>query len=177
MRGDRDSASTFSLAQVFSSRDGLVDHSSPGSMHGRPFEAETLLIAYSPSSQSSLNFENWWILVQSRTISDSGSSIAPTSSHGLVPTQFELRQNHPNPFVQATQIEFDLPVPSQVRLEIFDTQGRRVARVIDARYSAGRWSVEWRGRTDWGNAVQPGVYLYRIDADQFHRVRKLVLLR
>jgi hypothetical protein len=92
-----------------------------------------------------------------------------------VPSAFALAQNHPNPFGTATTIRFDLPKREQVRLEIFDAQGRRVARLANGWYPAGFHAVEWDRRGE-GGRLQPGVYLYRIRAGAFGDQKKLVLL-
>jgi hypothetical protein len=43
------------------------------------------------------------------------------------PGAFSLLQNYPNPFNPATNINFSLPVASEVKLEIYDILGRKVA--------------------------------------------------
>ena len=88
---------------------------------------------------------------------------------------FALHQNVPNPFAGTTTIRFDLPQAEHVRLEIFDLAGRRVATLASGSFPAGSHAVEW-GRGGQGQlAVQPGVYLYRLDAGSFHDQKKLIL--
>jgi hypothetical protein len=92
------------------------------------------------------------------------------------PVRFALQQNRPNPFSAQTSIGFDLPVSAQVRLEIFDLQGRMIRCVVDQPYAAGRWSLQWDRRAGDGAAIHPGIYLYRIQAGQFRDQKKMVLL-
>jgi hypothetical protein len=91
------------------------------------------------------------------------------------PTMFALHHPEPNPFATATRIRFDLPRPAWVRLEIFDLQGRRVARLADELLPAGAHSRDWQGVRDDAGRVQPGVYMCRFTADTFHAEEKLVV--
>ena len=57
-----------------------------------------------------------------------------------------LHQNHPNPFNPSTTIGYYLPVDAPVTLEVYDSSGRLVARLLDgAKQEKGTHSVEWRG--------------------------------
>jgi flagellar hook assembly protein FlgD len=94
----------------------------------------------------------------------------------LVPERFALRPNRPNPFHDRTRIEFDLPAPARVKLEVFDAQGRRVRTVASGSWAAGSHVVEWDRRDTRGNRVAPGVYLYRLEAGRSRAERKLVVL-
>ncbi len=93
-----------------------------------------------------------------------------------LPASFALMQNQPNPFHGTTTIRFALPVGAEVRLEVFDVQGRRVATLAQGQWEAGYHAVEWRQRSENGRRVEPGVYLYRLTAGAFRDQRKLVLL-
>ena len=109
------------------------------------------------------------------------SSVAPARQQAgdgteSLPTRFALLQNRPNPFSRTTAIHFELPQASRVRLEIFDLQGRRVRKLVDRRYEAGRWSVTWDQRSGDGAAMMAGVYVYRMQAASFSAERKMILM-
>jgi hypothetical protein len=95
-----------------------------------------------------------------------------------VPAAFSLSQNYPNPFNPAASIEFALPRPAVVRLEVFDVRGRRSAVVIDGeRLNPGIH----RARLD-GRDLAGGVYLYRMtakydDGRRDVRIRKMALIK
>ena len=89
-----------------------------------------------------------------------------------LPERFSLAQNYPNPFNPATEISFDLPRGSWVRLEVFNLIGQRVAILADSRFAAGHHTIRW----DAGNCAS-GIYLYRIETDGFTAARKMVLLK
>jgi hypothetical protein len=88
-----------------------------------------------------------------------------------------LFQNRPNPFNPSTTIEYYLPRPSDIVLEIYDVAGRRVACLARARVEKGRHTAVWNGVEDSGKAVSSGVYLCRLRAGKECVARKMVLLR
>ncbi len=89
-----------------------------------------------------------------------------------IPESFALHQNYPNPFNPSTEIDFDLPEPTMVFLVVYDVLGREVARLVEKELSAG-WH---RARFDAGN-LPSGVYLYRIQAGNFHDTGRMLLLK
>jgi hypothetical protein len=94
-----------------------------------------------------------------------------------VPSEFALFQNYPNPFNPETTIQYQVPERSEVKLLIFNFLGQRVATLVDEVQSMGDYSVQWDGKDDTGKAVASGVYLYRLQTNQFVQVKKLALLR
>jgi hypothetical protein len=94
-----------------------------------------------------------------------------------LPTTFALEQNYPNPFNPTTTIQFALPRSGQVRLEIYNTLGQLVTILASEQLAAGTYSVAWDGSDIWGNQVASGVYLYRLQANDFVSTRKMLLLK
>jgi hypothetical protein len=88
-----------------------------------------------------------------------------------------LRQNHPNPFNPSTTIEYFLPARVTVTLDVFDTAGRRIARLVDAAQEPGWHSAEWRGLDAEGRTVASGVYFCSIKAGKEAITKKMILLR
>jgi hypothetical protein len=102
---------------------------------------------------------------------------AETPSLGDLPRQFVLHQNVPNPFNAGTRIRYVLPEAGQVRLEVFNILGQRVAVLADGPQSAGEHIVSWDGRDDGAQALASGVYLCRLQTEKNRLARKMVLLR
>ncbi len=88
-----------------------------------------------------------------------------------------LRQNHPNPFNPTTTIEYYVPARCAVSLEVYDTAGRRIARLVNDVQEAGWHSAEWSGRDDAGRTVASGVYFSSVRAGKEIITKKMVLLR
>ena len=96
----------------------------------------------------------------------SSKSVAP------VPGGFSLSQNNPNPFNPSTAIAYELPKRSQVRLTIYNVHGQRIATLVDGEQSAGYHTVMWDAA-----GMSAGVYLCRMEAGDYHAVRKMLLVR
>jgi 1,4-alpha-glucan branching enzyme len=99
-----------------------------------------------------------------------------------LPASFDLSQNYPNPFNPSTVIRYDLSSRAQIRLEVFDSLGRRVKELVNTHQAPGSYSVTWNGENDLHSPVASGVYIYRMtvqsDAGQsFSHVRKMLLIR
>jgi hypothetical protein len=107
------------------------------------------------------------------------SSAMPNNpEHLTVQTlRFALFQNRPNPFSADTRIDFELPRPQKVRLEIFDLGGRRIRELVNASYQPGRWSVNWDRTDGRGSRCRTGVYLYRLTTEMYKAHLKMVVLR
>jgi hypothetical protein len=141
---------------------------------------ESLVLSYQAAAIDSGQARDYFLIARGRRL----SATSPTGSRRTVsppttvqvPTSFALHQNQPNPFRGTTAIRFDVPVPCNGRLEVFDMQGRRVRTLADGPFSAGFQSVPWDQRDASGSLMKPGVYLYRLQAGTFRAQRKLVLL-
>ena len=82
-------------------------------------------------------------------------------NESLIPVEYSLAQNFPNPFNPHTAIQFGLPEPARVRLEVYDMLGRRVTTVVDQEYSPGMHTVNF----DAGRLAS-GSYVYRLVANE-----------
>ncbi len=89
-----------------------------------------------------------------------------------IPTTYNLFQNYPNPFNPSTEIRYDLSARARVVLKVFDMLGREVATLVDGIKEAGSHDVIWNA----GRSAS-GVYFYRLQAGDFVRIRKMVVLR
>ena len=92
----------------------------------------------------------------------------------LPPVAFRLDANYPNPFGSSTMIAYTLRQSAHVRLAIYDLLGRHVATLVEARQGAGAHQVAWDGVTGAGEAVRPGLYFYRLTADDHVQTRPMM---
>ena len=94
-----------------------------------------------------------------------------------IPTSFALHENYPNPFNPTTTLRFDLPEISDVRVVIYNMLGQKVKTFNMNSISAGSHSIKWNATNDLGDPIGAGVYLYQLQAQEFVKTRKMVLLK
>lgn len=96
--------------------------------------------------------------------------IQPVNSE--LPTEFALAQNYPNPFNPVTKIMFKIAVPSDVRLTIFDINGKEVQTLLNEKKSPGVYKVTWDGA-----GFTSGVYFYRLQTRDFTQTKKMIMIK
>jgi len=98
-----------------------------------------------------------------------------------IPTYFLLSHNYPNPFNPETTIEFQIPEPAEVVIQVFNIQGIIVKTLVHGKINAGFHSTVWDGRDDHGQNTSSGLYLSRMTAisskQRFIQTRKLNFVR
>jgi len=94
-----------------------------------------------------------------------------------VPKQFSLDQNYPNPFNPRTSIRFSLPQAGRVRILVFNLLGQQVKTLVDGERLAGFYQVEWDGTDEKGVPVSSGMYFYKIEAGEYRKVNRMILLK
>ena len=83
-----------------------------------------------------------------------------------------ITQNYPNPFNQETTIEFSLNDRKHVKVEIYDSIGRKIATLLDEPIESGFHSVDFDG-----SGLASGMYLYRITTNEASITRKMLLIK
>lgn len=89
-----------------------------------------------------------------------------------VPQVYSLHQNYPNPFNPVTNIKFDIPKSSDVKITVYDLLGSKVGELFNGRLEAGFYSVDFNA-----SSLSSGIYFYRIDAGDFSSVKRMVLVK
>jgi endoglucanase len=96
---------------------------------------------------------------------------------GSVPNYFELKQNYPNPFNLSTVIEINLAQSENVRLEIFNLEGKEIFSKDLGKVSPGVNRFVWNGKDNNNFTLSSGIYFYRIIGEELSPVKKMVLLK
>jgi len=95
----------------------------------------------------------------------------------VIPSIFSVSDNYPNPFNPRTEFTVSIPERSHVVVNIYDILGRQVALLAEGDYTAGRYRMEWTGKTDV-NAVAPsGVYLLIVQAGNDMIKHKMIMMK
>lgn len=89
-----------------------------------------------------------------------------------IPSTFSLSQNYPNPFNPVTNIEFNIPKASIVRISVYDLQGREIENLVYQNLNAGSYKVDWDA-----SKYSSGIYYYKITAGNFTETKKMVLVK
>lgn len=89
-----------------------------------------------------------------------------------LPTEFSLSQNYPNPFNPTTQINYSLPFDTEVRLDVYTSNGELVRTLVNETQSAGTHTVEFNA-----SDLASGTYIYRMVAKDFVQTRKMILIK
>jgi hypothetical protein len=89
-----------------------------------------------------------------------------------VPVKYELLQNYPNPFNPVTTIEYSLIKPSNVKLSVYDINGKLVRILVNGFQGTGKHKLEFDGSN-----FSSGIYLYKLESKEFNGIKKMVLLK
>ena len=95
----------------------------------------------------------------------------------ILPLNYSLDQNFPNPFNPVTEIKYELPIDEFAELTIHDLMGRNVKTLVSENKVAGFHSVKWNATNNAGELVSAGMYFYTIKTDSFSKTRKMMLLK
>lgn len=98
--------------------------------------------------------------------------ITNVESNVEIPIEFNLHQNFPNPFNPTTQINFDIPEKSLVKLQVFDILGREVAVLHNSPIDAGSHSFTFDA-----SLLSGGIYFYSLSYGDFRITKRMILLK
>jgi hypothetical protein len=113
-------------------------------------------------------------------LTGTANAVAQPSRDSGALEHFALLPNYPNPFNGNTEIAFYVPARAAnrfVTVKIFDTLGREVRTLVEEPLPAGEHRVNWDARDQSGLPLVTGLYLYRMAAEEFVAVRKLLYLK
>ncbi len=96
-----------------------------------------------------------------------------------LPTEFKLYQNYPNPFNPITKISYAIPTGAKsylhsinVKLIVYDILGRKIKTLINKNQPPGNYEITFNA-----SSYPSGVYLYKLDAGNYHQTKKMTLLK
>ncbi len=97
---------------------------------------------------------------------------SPAGRNRAISPCFELYANFPNPFNNQTVIEYSIATPGQIRLQVFDLLGRRVATLADGFRQPGTHMIHFHP-----GGLASGYYFYSLTTSQGAQVRPMVLMK
>ncbi|MEE9464944.1 MAG: T9SS type A sorting domain-containing protein, partial [Candidatus Neomarinimicrobiota bacterium] len=114
-----------------------------------------------------------------KLVAGSASYVSGTTSEILaaLPADFALAQNYPNPFNPVTTLEFTLPHPARISLQVYDLLGREVVTLADGWLDMGPQTVVWAGQDRRGAPAATGIYFAVLRSVSATRTIKMLLLK
>jgi hypothetical protein len=88
-----------------------------------------------------------------------------TTSGQIVPVSTIIMQVYPNPFNASASINFELQKTSQVELEIFNSKGQKVKKLLNEVLERGEHTIFWNGKNNKDKEVASGVYYFCLFQD------------
>ncbi|MFO7523904.1 MAG: T9SS type A sorting domain-containing protein, partial [Ignavibacteriaceae bacterium] len=90
----------------------------------------------------------------------------------IIPDEFSLSQNFPNPFNPSTKINFAIPKSDNIKIAVYNILGQEMAVLVDGFVNAGSYEINW----DASN-LPSGVYVYSIQSANINLSKKMTLLK
>ena len=115
--------------------------------------------------------------------------ISTEITNNQLPVTNDRLTNYPNPFNPSTTISFsttEITEFTEIKIEIYNIKGQKVKTLfpslchpepVEGRDAKNQYSVTWNGKDENGNLVTSGVYLYKLKAGDYQKVKKMVMLK
>lgn len=111
------------------------------------------------------------------SFSVSNSYSVASEDDTVVPREFAVYPNYPNPFSERTTFRFDLPEAANVQVRIFSILGQEVSVEAWGVLPAGQHQMDWDGTTRSGSQMGSGIYFYEVRAGQQAFTGTMTLVR
>ena len=101
----------------------------------------------------------------------------------ITPEDFQLFQNHPNPFNNETTIKYTLSKSCHVSLIIYNILGQKVRTLVTEYQKAGVKTVSWDAKDEKGKDLGSGIYFYQLStgstgkSGEITRTKRMILLK
>lgn len=153
-----------------------------GSAQAVSGEGEVLNVTFdllkSPETDIMIRVDRFMVTHADRSVQTTGDFVfaSPVMTSATVsdmlPTEFSLSANYPNPFNPTTTISYSIPELTEVRLDVFDVMGRRVATLVNTQQAPGAYTANFNAA-----GLASGVYVYRLQAGAFMQTRSMMLIK
>jgi hypothetical protein len=104
--------------------------------------------------------------------------ILDSKLENILPKEFMLGGNFPNPFNPSTTIEVSIPEKSELKLTIYNIVGQEVKVLFEGSAEPGRQWFVWDGKDQQGLTLPSGIYLYNlITSTGVNLSNKMILIK
>jgi hypothetical protein len=94
-----------------------------------------------------------------------------------IPEGYALSQNYPNPFNPTTNFSYSVPNKTYVKMAVYDIFGREIKTLLNESKDAGTYNITWNGKDNNNKQVSTGVYFYKLQASDFQKTMKMMLVK
>ena len=151
-------------------------------------ETDWLLEGTDPSPRVTGTFTMFSIISTDPSIKDNielddvvvrvvGEAVGVEDSRLALPDNFELKSNYPNPFNPTTNIEFNLASNDFTTLKVYSITGELVKTLASAELQAGSHKYVFDGKSDSGNDLASGMYIYELKSGMNLSAKKMFLIK
>ena len=103
---------------------------------------------------------------------------AASADPTVTPSIISLSQNYPNPFNPTTNIAYNMQVPGNATLEVYNIKGQKVKTLVDEYKNAGNHIITWNGNNNSNQSVASGIYFYKMKVDgKLSGTKKMILMK
>ncbi len=143
-----------------------------------PNYADTLKFRNPPLTPTTVIYDSTKKCAYGGTASDSSRYnttdpiVLEVITENTVPTEYNLFQNYPNPFNPVTNIKYDVPKNTFVKIRVYDIAGKEVRTLVDQEMEAGSYETQFDA-----TKLASGIYFYKMETRDYNKVMKMVLLK
>ena len=134
-------------------------------------------VYYDESVEDSANYSYRIYAFNKDTISDFSNIatikvITSIEKETDLPKQYALYQNFPNPFNPYTKIRYSIPEPGRVKISVYNIIGEEIVTLVNREKEVGYYEVEFDGSN-----LPSGVYLYKLQSNNYTEFKKMILMK
>lgn len=152
---------------------GKIDFWHPEVVEITEYTDSYVYLRFRLHSDDSLNDPGWKI----DNIGIIATTGADSSYPEVPPFVTTLYQNSPNPFNPSTAIRFSLEVSGNVLLAVYNLKGQLVRTLVQENLDTGLHTFVWDGTDNSAKPAASGIYFYRLQAENYQKIRKMVLFK
>ncbi|OGU77339.1 MAG: hypothetical protein A2V93_11885 [Ignavibacteria bacterium RBG_16_34_14] len=96
--------------------------------------------------------------------------------NNLVPSEFYLGQNYPNPFKEKTTIKYCVAYKTKVQITVYNSEGKEIEKLVDEEKNPGTYEVEFQSAVG-SRQLAKGNYFYRLEAGSYSSEKKMQIIK
>jgi hypothetical protein len=106
-----------------------------------------------------------------------------TITEDIIPSEFHLSQNYPNPFKGKTTIKYCVAYKTRVKLRVYDSDGKEIEKLVDEEKNPGTYEVVFQSAVfslpdgKAGQQSSSAEYFYRLEAGNYECEKKMLLIK